>query len=341
LVSSLEGPGQPKPNNEGSNEANRSYDANGDTNNDEDDECSSGDDSSSEEDEDNDEEQDQRPSLAEIRAQKIRRNQEMLERLGLVNHNLLGGLAEKPRKTKKQTKPLAARLRRGMILPPSSPTFGREFLDRSRLEPPLDLSSSGTRGGGAAADDDEKRLYAKYPHREAQIRKLLGLLRPHSPLGSDEGGGAPAPIFVTGPPGCGKTGVVRDVIQTLCLSHELPWAYADCAHLDVPALGEVTRTLYRQLRESSRQQQHGGFDRTGELDQDNHNSTDKDDEARANPRDRANRKRKALDDPDKATSSSTGTKGDSFPVGFWFHLSRTVPLSGRRVVLRDLTQLSL
>jgi hypothetical protein len=287
---------------------------------------------SSSEDEDDDEEEQQRrrgPSLAEIRAHKMRRNQAMLESLGLGDgRGLLSGeegssaaaLARAKSKARENKQKKAGHRRRGMLLPPSSPLSARD---------------EGRRSGGSAApapsssELEEERLYAKYPHRGSQIRKLLGLLRPHSPsspAASDGGGrgggehGAPAPIFVTGPPGTGKTGVVFDVLRTLANSSgdEVAWACADCAHLDVPALGEATRALRGQLWDSlAKQQQHrAGFgDHTGTLDPDHDSDNRKDGggEAPASSRNDENRNRREGETPNAPRASTTPAKQDVAP----------------------------
>jgi Cdc6-like AAA superfamily ATPase len=284
---------------------------------------------SSSEDEDDDEEEQQRrgPSLAEIRAHKMRRNQAMLESLGLGDgRGLLGGeegnsaaaaaLARAKSKARESKQKKAGHRRRGMLLPPSSPLSARDEGRRpgGSFAPASSASSS---------ELEEERLYAKYPHRGSQIRKLLGLLRPnsHSPPASDGGArgggehGAPAPIFVTGPPGTGKTGVVFDVLRALANSSGdgVAWACADCAHLDVPALGEATRALRGQLWDSLvKQQQHrAGFgDHTGTLDPDHDSDNRKDGggEAPASPRNDENRNRREGETPNAPRASTTPAK---------------------------------
>jgi hypothetical protein len=231
--------------------------------------------SDDDEDSDDDERKAAPLTLTEIREWKLRRNQAKLAELGLgpaskqkesansIHLPDRAGRKQKRRRMQQQLQPsLSSRegdephnVRRGMLL---SPVSGLGLQRHS--------------GAGSVADRDSTfqrdkidRLYEKYPHRQMQVRTLLGLLRPAmsvesrtSETGRDIGFGSgnssnsvPPPIFVAGPSGTGKTSVVLDVLDVLQCS-EVASAYVDCAALDTPNLRAVTRTLLQQLQQHAK-----------------------------------------------------------------------------------------
>jgi hypothetical protein len=114
-----------------------------------------------------------------------------------------------------------------------------------------------------SASNVAQRLNQRYPHREAQIRKLKSLLSvpvmaaSHAHNHNNDNPFVPPPIFVTGPAGCGKTAVVQDVIHEVAANKENDssyskeakaiHAYIDCATLDSANIEELVMNAYTQL----------------------------------------------------------------------------------------------
>lgn len=118
-----------------------------------------------------------------------------------------------------------------------------------------------------------------YPYRESQIRKLLSLcsMATDQPLlapGDTENHGqtsatyVPAPIFVTGPSGTGKTAIINDVVRAIKKRYDgrenvgpeqapnrmaAVSAYVNCATIDTPSMNELTRNAYMQFVEDVEQ----------------------------------------------------------------------------------------
>ena len=227
-------------------------------------------------------------TLTERRARNIERNQKVLSNLGMMhNHQFdrvikVGRSKSKPSKSDSTvevmdhtTKSLLSSgpLRRGMILPSCW-----ALQQRRPLEPP---TSSDTRISSTLL-----QLQQRYPHRSTQIRKLYSLIsvpihlsrnnatttthhhhhhhhHHHTPF-------VTPPIIVTGPAGCGKTSIVRDVVTHLCTppttvpqpgvassssspsskSQSPPLvalhAYVDCTTLDHIHIDEFISNVYTQ-----------------------------------------------------------------------------------------------
>lgn len=113
-----------------------------------------------------------------------------------------------------------------------------------------------------------KDMEEQYPHREPQIRQLLSLFQ--STIGQvpsrvqkpqQSSGFVPAPLFVIGSNGTGKTSVVRDALD-LALTYSSPStsnadevshsevALINCATLDPATIGGLTVSISQQLRPS-------------------------------------------------------------------------------------------
>ncbi len=82
-------------------------------------------------------------------------------------------------------------------------------------------------------DQRLQTLLENYPHRHAQIRRLMALL--HAP--------STVPIFVTGPRGTGKTSIVRDVLYAL----EGNAATINCQTLEPASMERLVADALKQL----------------------------------------------------------------------------------------------
>ena len=98
-----------------------------------------------------------------------------------------------------------------------------------------------------------KRLRNMYPFREHQINTLSSLIDASigQTLECQRSGSAfvPAPIFVSGPTGTGKTSVVRDVIKSVKegKSSRLNHAYVNCSILDPSSIDRLVSFAISQL----------------------------------------------------------------------------------------------
>jgi len=227
-----------------------------------DDDCES-DDSDDTSDDDEDEEEDEGPKMTmlEIRAMKVKRNQELLERLGLASgfsgssgaRGGSGGGKKAGRddvdaeekddsSVDEENEPRQAR---GMLL--TTPLIGQSG----------DLGAEGIeeRVGVFPQGFDVNRrldeLYDKYPFRESQLRQLLGVLAPIDPPPQETTAVAPAPILISGPSGTGKTAIVQDLLRLLAERQgpsSTATAYVNCATLDSPSsIEELTSVAYKQF----------------------------------------------------------------------------------------------
>jgi len=226
-------------------------------------------------DEDSEEEGRETTTIHERREANMKRNQEVLERLGLCSGPLLGGRKSSVRKRRPPESDGDAsdeegeddnddNRPRGMLIPKvlegSSHKSDTAMSEGAFIDPTANKSDS------ESFDDRLDALYDKYPHRESQIRQLLGLL---APMGAGVGcdfspgmpGASPAPILISGPGGTGKTAIVRDVLEILssnnvnhgpqqyaCRSTMVATAYVNCTTLDVPSsMEELTNCIYGQF----------------------------------------------------------------------------------------------
>ena len=100
-----------------------------------------------------------------------------------------------------------------------------------------------------------KSLQTRYPHRESQIRLLTSLLSAtmtqasqYSP-DSNIPAYVPAPIFVTGPAGTGKSAICRDVVDALDKAASgVASAYVNCAILEPSSIDRLVSSAYSQLK---------------------------------------------------------------------------------------------
>jgi Cdc6-like AAA superfamily ATPase len=100
-----------------------------------------------------------------------------------------------------------------------------------------------------------KSLQTRYPHRESQIRLLTSLLSATMTQASRESPDSnisayvPAPIFVTGPSGTGKTAICRDVVDALDKTASgVVSAYVNCAILEPSSIDRLVSSAYSQLK---------------------------------------------------------------------------------------------
>ena len=142
--------------------------------------------------------------------------------------------------------------RRGMLFPTKYNGLAAESPEPS---PPTTVPPS-TRRGTAAEE-----VGSRYPHRRPQIRRLCATLSAtmrqsvrssgDDVVGEGRGVYVPAPIFVTGPGGSGKTCVVRDALRELTsrcdAAAPVARAYVDCACVESASIGEVLDGAFGQL----------------------------------------------------------------------------------------------
>lgn len=194
--------------------------------------------------------------ILEVRCRNMKRNNQRLVALGLAlpspgtkehsNDNQNGLSPLRP----PTPKPLHAPLR-GMLF--ATPYNSSQYNSDSF--------------GGSAVETDEavilEGLQDAYPHRDSQIQQLWSLMSPALPsttstCPSFTTNHIPAPIFVTGTAGTGKTSVVRDVVtclkrsrlssQTVVSQARVGSAYVNCATLGLDTtIDELLHNAYGQL----------------------------------------------------------------------------------------------
>lgn len=113
-------------------------------------------------------------------------------------------------------------------------------------------------------------LHERYPHRSVEIRQLLAILNSSSNVAvalrqeqqyhqHHAQVYVPAPIFCTGPKGCGKTSVVCDVVEVVQkvsaksntdvdTSGGVKAAYVDCSTVEPSTIERLVYDTYQQLR---------------------------------------------------------------------------------------------
>jgi len=88
--------------------------------------------------------------------------------------------------------------------------------------------------------DTFQSLSSQFPCRHSQLRKLVAALQAAS---RQSQGYIPAPLFVSGPGGSGKTDVVKECVRFV----DSVSAYVDCGLLDSNGVDEVTAMILNQL----------------------------------------------------------------------------------------------
>ena len=198
-------------------------------------------------------------SLTDLRTRNLKRNKELLERLGL-KHGCLPHQAKRraPAKRKdaqshREGDEGRAQRSRGMLLP---------------TEADADAHVKRAHDGAVASEEPHRavdRLYATFPHRDAQIRRLLvtfsttlsavdesrpssGASTPSTSSGrtfaTDRPPYVPDPGFVVGPSGTGKSVVVRGILEALLSDRPCATsAVMNCDVLDSESVEEFTRTI--------------------------------------------------------------------------------------------------
>lgn len=157
-------------------------------------------------------------SLAERRARNMKRNADLLVKLGL-QHGILPNVPTKKR----------ARTRE-----PETQTLPDESKPSGML---LQTRSQKNTSSGLSLDT----IYERYPQREPQIRRLLGCILPTASFQDY----VPAPIVCHGPSGAGKTAIVLDVLDLLT-AHRT--AYINCRTFEQMSSAEnIVRQIARQL----------------------------------------------------------------------------------------------
>jgi hypothetical protein len=102
-------------------------------------------------------------------------------------------------------------------------------------------------------------LLERYPHRGPQVRQLMSLFRATIRQGSGGQGFrttssvyVPAPVFVLGASGTGKTSVVRATLETASQKQEsasnVGIAYVNCSTLEPSTIGRLVTSVYNQLQ---------------------------------------------------------------------------------------------
>jgi hypothetical protein len=102
-------------------------------------------------------------------------------------------------------------------------------------------------------------LLERYPHRGPQVRQLMSLFRATIRQGSGGQGFrttssvfVPAPVFVMGASGTGKTSVVRATLETASQKQgsasNVGSAYVNCSTLEPSTIARLVTSLYNQLQ---------------------------------------------------------------------------------------------
>jgi hypothetical protein len=167
----------------------------------------------------------------ERRASNVKRNAELISSLGMQH-----GFAPKPKRRRKVD-----------LMQPQQNTSG-EPTGMAKLLQTATMSTS--------------PLNIRYPHRQAQIRKLFSFLSVPVAACSLETVYRPPPIFVTGPCGTGKTSIIQNVIRQLEIQNSNDIAattstqssrsmvlhsYTDCNTLDAQNIEELVGNAYDQF----------------------------------------------------------------------------------------------
>ena len=233
----------------------------------------SSDDSVSSDDNDDDEaEEETAPlSLQERMIRNQQRNALFLEALNEKYHGQIPNQLQQSKPTRRKRRQIKSNEGDNDAGEETPPFFGM-----LRPKPPADGSITGTQNVTVSLGQRLNFLVKKYPYREGQVRRLTALL--HGNLGACRGlmrnrgtasGAAtnmhdatvhvPGPIFLTGPRGCGKTSIVKDVLQMLQAENTtlnggttsrptLRSAYINCVTLEPSSMERLVADAYKQLK---------------------------------------------------------------------------------------------
>ena len=213
-------------------------------------------------------------TLTERRTFNIQRNHELLSSLGMMNNcnlNNVNGNGKRHRKDRSSDSHsvddgTTHGPSRGMIIPSCWAAVRQQQQQQqlNLLEPtPNDIFPWTLSTTSSALS----QLQQRYPHRSKQIRKLYSLISVPLQSNTTTPLFVAPPIIVTGPAGCGKTSIVRDVVAHLChppvgpassstsSSSSIPppqppplvlQAYVDCTTLDHTNIEELMAIVYTQ-----------------------------------------------------------------------------------------------
>jgi hypothetical protein len=215
-------------------------------------------------------EEDDKPnnlSLMDRRKRNMERNQLRLNNIGLE----YGMTAKRKRSVDKTTESLNDK---DLLEDPGEPTKRRGMLLTTAVTTVTTVPEANGKVAVVDVDDLDgiSSLQRMFPHRQAPIRKLYSLLATAaSQSGADDiscsGPEArrfvPAPIFVTGSSGSGKTAVLRATVQAIEKGNrvrggrdsvkvendgtQVVSAYINCATLDDPTIGELVTNAHNQF----------------------------------------------------------------------------------------------
>jgi hypothetical protein len=174
-------------------------------------------------------------SLMQKRAKNEQRNQAFLSRIGLEY-----GMGTSSSKAKEPKRKAAASTskekvevkKRGMLLPTSHNR--RDDRKNTRAKPSFE------------------NLSVQFPFRESEMRKLTGYLE--AGAAQINNSFVPAPVFVTGPAGVGKTAIVRACVDYAKQRVDGGQPHAtflescvNCSALDESSIDDLCRKVYRQF----------------------------------------------------------------------------------------------
>jgi hypothetical protein len=175
-------------------------------------------------------------SLLQKRAKNEQRNQAFLSRIGLEYGMGLSNKAKAP-KRKAATTTVKDHIdvkKRGMLLPTSH-------------------NMRDVRNNSTCVKPSFETLSVQFPFRESEMRKLTGYLE--AGAAQINNSFVPAPVFVTGPAGVGKTATVRACVDYVKQRVDQRRAiyldsYVNCSALDDSSIDDLCRKVYREFASS-------------------------------------------------------------------------------------------
>lgn len=192
------------------------------------------------------------PSLAERRALNIQRNAALLRRLGL-QHGVVPRHMQRSQRRRVDQRP----------------ELQQETHATSDRRPVGMLLTTRRQKHLLENDTNLDTIYQKYPHRETQLRKLLGSFLATSSHSSYY---VPPPIFCHGPPGTGKTAIITDILE---LMDDHRTAYINCATMEPNAGAEqIVSHISKQLFRSNNERYGGDQSQRETMPKVSHQSTE-------------------------------------------------------------------